>query len=118
MVLLVAGLPIALTLAWYHGHRGLKRISAGELTIISLLLLIGAVFFTVSLRPEENHAEAAALAVDRERAAVSEAAPVISRPAEPQNNALPNSVAVLPFENLSPSPDDAVPLLPEFTGRC
>ncbi len=50
VIALIVGLPVALTLAWYHGHREL-RISAGELTIISLLMLIGAVFFTVSDSP-------------------------------------------------------------------
>src|SRR5262245_17399940 len=35
LILLVAGFPIALTLAWYHGHRGLRQISAGELAIVS-----------------------------------------------------------------------------------
>jgi TolB-like protein/Flp pilus assembly protein TadD len=111
VVALIAGFPIALTLAWYHGHRGLTRISAGELTIISLLLLIGAVFFTVSLRPEADRAEPAvtrgASSVEGERPAVGGEAPVIPRPAESQNGTLANSVAVLPFDNLSPNPDDA-----------
>ena len=35
-----------MTLAWYHGHRGLKQVGAGELMMISVLVLIGAVFFT------------------------------------------------------------------------
>jgi hypothetical protein len=36
MALLLVGLPIALTLAWYHGHKGLTRVSAGELMIGSI----------------------------------------------------------------------------------
>jgi hypothetical protein len=40
MIGLIAGFPIALTLAWYHGRCGLKRINAGEVTIISVLVLI------------------------------------------------------------------------------
>ena len=28
VMVLVIGFPVALTLAWYHGHRGLQRISA------------------------------------------------------------------------------------------
>jgi TolB-like protein len=111
MMLLIAGLPIALTLAWYHGHRGLQRISAGELTIISLLLLIGSVFFTVALQPDENSAEAAALparsGAGSVRPAVSVEAPPVPRIVEPRDTVLANSVAVLPFENLSPNPDDA-----------
>ena len=52
VITLVIGFPIALTLAWYHGHRGLKQVGAGELMMISVLALIGAVFFTAALRPE------------------------------------------------------------------
>jgi adenylate cyclase len=111
---LIAGFPIALTLAWYHGHRGLKRISAAELAIISLLLLIGAVFFTVSLRPSTGDSaahEAAGVASTKassapgsERAATPSGGKSAS---ETQRSVLPNSVAVLPFDNLSPDPKDA-----------
>src|SRR5262245_53617478 len=45
---LIAGLPVALALAWYHGHRGMQRVSKGELGVISALVLIGAVFFTIA----------------------------------------------------------------------
>src|SRR5215472_8254348 len=40
---LIVGFPIAVALAWYHGHRGATRLSAGEMTIVSMLLLIAAV---------------------------------------------------------------------------
>ena len=109
MIGLIAGFPIALTLAWYHGHRGLKRISTGELTIISLLLLIGAVFFTVSLRLAEHATDATAheqtgvlTPVETPRAATSGTANPGSG-----GEVLPNSVAVLPLENLSPDPANA-----------
>ena len=88
VIVLIAGLPIALTLAWYHGHRGLQRVTAGELTIISLLVLIGAVFFTVAIRPSTERAAAAP-------AEVEAGAPTTAR-----RSILPNSVAVLPLENL------------------
>jgi hypothetical protein len=38
---LLIGLPVVITLAWYHGDRGIQRVSAAELTIILLLLLLG-----------------------------------------------------------------------------
>ena len=113
MIALIAGFPIALTLAWYHGHRGLKRISAAELAIISLLVLIGAVFFTVSLRP--SSADSAAHQVSG--LASSKASPALGSEtvgtsasktgSETTRTVLPNSVAVLPFDNLSPDPKDA-----------
>src|SRR5688572_7647180 len=52
VLMLIVGFPIAVTLAWYHGHKGLTKMSQGELAIVSVLLLIGAVFFTASLRPD------------------------------------------------------------------
>jgi TolB-like protein len=114
IVALIVGLPIALTLAWYHGHRGLTRISAGELTIISVLVLIGAVFFAAAIRPSDEHAPAApadepvAVATPPGGSAAGAAVPASNAAsAGPQDRALPNSVAVLPFENLSPNADDA-----------
>jgi len=94
MIVLIAGFPIALTLAWYHGHRGLAKMTQGELAIVSVLLLIGAIFFTASLRPtahiETTPEAAAAPAVIDEGTAG--AAP-------------PYSIAVLPFTNLSSDPE-------------
>jgi TolB-like protein len=102
MILLIAGLPIALTLAWYQGHRGLRRVSAAELTIISLLVLIGAVFFTVSLRPADDVAGASEAAQAKRstedgREPLAAVAPSGSR--QPSRAASARSIAVLPFEN-------------------
>jgi peptidoglycan/LPS O-acetylase OafA/YrhL len=40
-VALLIGLPIVLVIAWYHGDRGQQRLSAPELTILTLLFLAG-----------------------------------------------------------------------------
>src|SRR4029079_13721282 len=37
MLLLGLGLPVVITLAWYHGHRANRHVSRAELSIISLL---------------------------------------------------------------------------------
>ena len=96
MIVLIAGLPLVLTLAWYHGHRGLQSVSAGELSILSALILIGALFFAVALRPTDDAASAGA--ASSTEAATADAAPpaAAATPARP-----PNSVAVIPFANLS-----------------
>jgi TolB-like protein/Flp pilus assembly protein TadD len=113
MIALIVGFPIALTLAWYHGHRGLKGISPAELAIISVLVLIGAVFFTVSLHPTERSVPHAATGLASEPVAPAAASEPSSAPAarattpEVQRGVLPNSVAVLPFDNLSPDGNDA-----------
>jgi len=97
---LIVGFPIALTVAWYHGHRALRRISAGELSILSALVLIGALFFTVALRRDEGAPAPAAQALN------ATAAPVVV-PSTNDTSVLPNKVAVLPCENQSPDPNDA-----------
>src|SRR5258706_6651530 len=51
MLLLALGLPVVMTCAWYHGERASRRISGPELTIISILLVIGSLFFYVFVRP-------------------------------------------------------------------
>src|SRR6266566_3019865 len=63
MLLLVLGLPVVITLAWYHGERASRRISGPELTIISILLVIGSLLFFVFVRPSEQIAAAPAPAV-------------------------------------------------------
>jgi TolB-like protein len=103
MSLLVVGLPVVIALAWYHGHRGLTRISAGELTIVALLLLIGAGVLIALVRlpgaedgskPTVSQAQSAAAATATE-----------SVPPAPATRRL--RIAVLPFENLSPEPENA-----------
>jgi TolB-like protein len=117
MIVLIIGFPISLTFAWYHGHRGLKQMSAGELAIVSVLLLIGAVFFTAAL-PSDEHAADVAAAHDAPSAAsdvhadgaaaAGAAAESSSPPSATERPVLPNSVAVLPLENLSADRDSAL----------
>jgi hypothetical protein len=58
MLLLVLGLPLVMTLAWYHGERASRRILGPELTIISLLLVGISLLFYVFARPSEEVAAA------------------------------------------------------------
>ena len=87
MLLLVLGLPLVMTFAWYHGARASRRISGPELTIISILLVIGSLFFYVFVRPST------------ETVAGSRPASVAGLPAPAAPGGI--SVAVLPFANLS-----------------
>jgi TolB-like protein/Flp pilus assembly protein TadD len=113
VVALVAGLPLALTVAWYHGHKGLQQISAGELMIVSVLILIGALFFRIALRAPAMSAGTAAVraptqALDEPASRRVDAAAGQASSAEPpQSPPLPNSIAVLPCQNLSPDPNNA-----------
>jgi len=103
VVTLIVGLPIALTIAWYHGHRALRRISAGELSILSVLLLVGALLFAVALRRDDAQLAAAT-------APSGPAVPAVPAPIGAEGPAaapLPNKIAVLPCDNHSPNAEDA-----------
>jgi TolB-like protein len=105
VITLFVGFPIALTLAWYHGHRALRRISVGELSILSVLALVGALLFTLALRSGDRAASRDDKPPVTTEAPTRTAAPAASRPGG--DAALPNKVAVLPCENQSPDPADA-----------
>lgn len=91
---LVLGSPVALTLAWYHGHRARHRVSGPELSILIVLLLVaGSVMWWLS-RNSHEHGVAAAPALVA-NSAVSPA------PAAGSFNPPPHSIAVLPFVNMS-----------------
>src|SRR5258706_14279905 len=90
MLLLALGLPVVITLAWYHGARASRRISGPELTIISILLVMSSLLFYVFVRPS---AELAAPAVQQASVTAARAAAASPKGAV--------AVAVLPFLNLS-----------------
>ena len=94
IVAAAVGFAVTLVLAWYHGERGMQRVSGVELLIVALLLLIGGgLLFRVARAPHEG-AEAAAGA----------ASPSAStKPAAPPDR---KSIAVLPFANTSGDPSN------------
>jgi TolB-like protein len=82
---LIVGFPVALALAWYHGHRSLTKVSFAEATIISLLLVLGAGMLIVFV-PESGERSSERAAAPASRAAATTTGP---------------SIAVLPFINMS-----------------
>jgi serine/threonine-protein kinase len=91
---LVLGAPIAVTLAWYHGHRARQRVSGPELSILIVLLLVGgSVMWWLSRNSREHGAASAPAAIAH--SAVSPASATASF------NPPPHSIAVLPFVNMS-----------------
>ena len=93
-IVLVVGFFVALVLAWYHGEQGRQRVSGPELLIVGALLLIGGIALQY-LRVDSTTTTTAQSAED----ANSEA------PSQPAQFPL-KSIAVLPFDNYSPSPHD------------
>jgi TolB-like protein/tetratricopeptide (TPR) repeat protein len=92
--LLAVGLPIAVALAWYHGHKGLRGVSSGELMMMSILLLIGAGLLVALVHvPRESVGTEVAHAARSASTQTSLAALVSMAPAA--------SVAVVPFANLT-----------------
>ena len=86
---LALGLPIAVTLAWFHGHRAQHRISRAELaTLVTLLLVAGSALWFLART---------------ERARVASSAVATSIPfAKPLGD---KSIAVLPFVDMSEKKD-------------
>lgn len=95
-LLLVLGIPVVVTLAWYHGARGQHRVSGTEVMIIALLLAVGgAVLWRDSSTDHDADGSGANdPAMDGSIAGVT---PIDQPPAA--------SIAVLPFADLSPERD-------------
>ncbi len=88
-LLLILGVPIVITLSWYHGARGLRRVNGTELMIIAILLAIGGTYLWRDNGLEQRD----------ERAATEAPGQPVSAPETP---AIPDkSVAVLPFSDMS-----------------
>jgi len=94
MLAMAIGLPIAITLAWYHGDRGEQSVTRIELAVLTLLLFLGGGLLWLY----KNRAVPPPVAVKAVPARAVEAATVAAADARP-------SIAVLPFQNMSPDKD-------------
>ncbi len=97
---LLIGLPIVLVLAWYHGDRGQQRVSAAELAIITLLFLVGGAMFWRYDRQSTAGGGAPPTAADATTTPAVAPAAASGRVADVPDN----SIAVLPFVNMSGDP--------------
>jgi hypothetical protein len=93
---LFLGAPVVATLAWYHGHRALHRVSGGELAILTVLLFIAAGVMWDLGRPAHNRSLSTA--------APSTTAAPSRRPASTAGVS-DKSIAVLPFSDMSEKHD-------------
>jgi len=114
IVVLALGLPIAITLAWYHGHRASRHVTGAEASIIAILLLIGSGLLWALVRPHEP-AVTQSVPEDAAPPIASPVAPA-AVPVTPASTAAPlvpppasgkPRIAILPFHNLSPDPANA-----------
>jgi TolB-like protein/cytochrome c-type biogenesis protein CcmH/NrfG len=87
MLALAIGIPVVMTLAWYHGDRGEQSVTRAELAVLTLLLFVGGGLLWLY-----GHRSAHTIAdVETTPAASTAAATSDPRP----------SIAVLPFVNMS-----------------
>jgi adenylate cyclase len=91
---LLIGLPVVLVVAWYHGDQGRQRVSAIELTIITLLFLVGGGIFWLYDRASDVPTSASAVPATL--------AATAGTPARVSDK----SIAVLPFVNMSGDPEN------------
>jgi TolB-like protein len=95
---LLTGLPIVVVIAWYHGDKGRQRVTAAELTIITLLFALGGGMFWQYQRGAADRGDASS-------APAGATAPTTGTAAKAARDDAPaNSIAVLPFTNLSGDP--------------
>ncbi|HEV7491318.1 MAG TPA: hypothetical protein VGO25_10960 [Rhodanobacteraceae bacterium] len=95
MIVAAVGFVITLVLAWYHGDRGVQRVSGSELLILALLLAIGGgLLWRLAKAPDESAANTTSTAAASGSRADSEKAP-------PPDG---KSIAVLPLANTSGDP--------------
>ena len=92
----VLGFFVALVLAWYHGERGEQRATRGEAIVLVLILAIGSAAIWQSERGRTLAPPSAAV---KPQAAARPAA-------APANKTTLKSIAVLPFVNMSPDPEN------------
>src|SRR5690348_2146328 len=98
---IAVGFAIALVLAWYHGEKGLQRVSSAELLLIALVLAVGGGLLWRFARVAPDATESIAA---RGMGFAAKAAPSGRSAASSSAQAAPipvKSIAVLPFVNMS-----------------
>lgn len=92
---LLVGLPVVLVLAWYHGDQGRQRVTGAELLIIALLFVLGGAIFWHYERGRPVEADTGPKVPSGPTKEAAQVATV---------DAPRNSIAVLPFVNMSGDP--------------
>lgn len=95
-LLLLLGVPLTVTLAWFHGYRGHQRVGGSEMAILAALLVLAATVLWYLGRPALESAPPDTVTADAAGYRTSTAATSIATDA---------SIAVLPFVNMSSDPE-------------
>jgi TolB-like protein/Tfp pilus assembly protein PilF len=92
-LLLLLGVPLTVTLAWFHGHRGDQRVGRTELAILATLLVLAATVLWYLAHPTPEVDLTKDLTAGNRALSVATSIPTDA------------SIAVLPFVNMSPDPE-------------
>ena len=93
----VLGFFTTAVLAWYHGERGMQRATRAEVVLLAVIVAIGGLGIWLGERGRESHAPTPAVA------ATAPARPAVAGAIE---KVATNSIAVLPFVNMSSDADN------------
>lgn len=107
-VVLIVGFAATLVFAWYHGEQGRQRVSGVELLILGALLFLGGMGLHLSTVEHEEQTLSST-------AQPGPSAAIVNTPGERLR-----TIAVLPFDNYSPSEEDAyfaAGITEEITGQ-
>jgi TolB-like protein/Tfp pilus assembly protein PilF len=94
---LALGIPVAALLAWYHGDRAQHRVSGAELTILTVLFLVGGTVLWMLARTSQEHPSAA----PGQATTQPDQSTTLTRDPALTSRA---SIAVVPFANLTGEP--------------
>ncbi|HUK02301.1 MAG TPA: hypothetical protein VLW26_08500 [Steroidobacteraceae bacterium] len=105
-VVLIAGLPVAALIAWYHGDRAQQRVSGMEIALLTVLLAVGGSVLWMLARSAGHATASEAKPAAANPAAVTQQSAVAQASARAAAAAAipPASIAVVPFANLTGEP--------------
>jgi len=102
IVAFAIGFAVTLVLAWYHGERGVQRVSGAELLVLALLLAIGGGWlWRVAQAPAPSNTASAGDSSSPPAKVAAAAGKPVAAAAEVINE---KSIAVLPLVNTSGDP--------------
>jgi tetratricopeptide (TPR) repeat protein len=56
IAVVIAGFPVALVVAWYHGEKGRQRIGRGEALLLGVIIVVGGIAVAAVARPDDGDA--------------------------------------------------------------
>lgn len=106
-ILLAFGFFIALVVAWYHGEQGRQRVSGPELLMVAALLVVAGAAITLVRGESADPTEGAADSPEAQTATQRTSTDGPDDESDLPFSVSGRSVAVLPFDNLSPDSANA-----------